>query len=590
MRRLTRRNFVAGAMAGAGTYAVLGGPAILTSRGQVASSGSFTQGVASGEPSPDAITLWTRVEDASGNRRVELEIAREGSLEPGTAGEGKFKDIVHKDTVRIEDGNPIVKTRVEDDDFKPATEYFYRFSTGDESSRVGRFRTTPPADSNDPVRIAFFSCQEFVSGFYHAHRDLAGMDDIDIVLCLGDYIYEQEFDDGGIPARRDPTGEVFTLGEYRAKYNFYQTDQDLLAMRQAHPLMSIWDDHEVEDNYAAMLPGGQATRRPNPYRQRQAAGYRTFFEYMPRFPSGDSDTQIYTSIPLGNAEVFLLDTRQYRDNQVCAPGDSFIALPGCPPTEYNKPGRTLLGKEQLKWLKDGLESSKARFKVVGTQVMIMSLDQVPGNPLNTDGWDGYGDERRELVDHIDENVDGDVTFITGDIHTFFAGDVTRSGRIAPNNPDVEGDGIDGFTPKATEFVGGSISSKGILDRANDDERVRDALDTAANGETLVNNPHIRFSDQAFKGYAIVEAGVRGGLAAPDPDELQVEYRRVCNVDSESDKSVDTLARFRVDRQPVGDGPRVVVLEDRSNTMCGGSSQQGDSTDSEGPGTTTGGTP
>ena len=575
-------------MAGAGTYAILGGPAILTSRGQVASGGSFTQGVASGEPSPDAITLWTRVEDVSGNRRVELEIAREGSIEPG--GEGAFDNVIHRDTVPIADGNPIVKTRV-DDDLEPNTEYFYRFSTGEESSRVGRFRTARPADSNEPVRIAFFSCQEFVSGFYHAHRDLAEMDDIDIVLCLGDYVYEQAFDDDGVPERRDPTGEVFTLGEYRAKYNFYQTDQDLLAMRQAHPLMAIWDDHEVEDNYAAMLPGGQATKRPNPYRQRQAAGYRTFFEYMPRFPSGGSDTRIYTSIPLGNAEVFLLDTRQYRDNQVCAPGDSFVSLPGCPPTEYNKPGRTLLGKDQLEWLKDGLASSDARFKIVGTQVMIMSLDQVPGNPLNTDGWDGYGDERRELVDHIAENVSGEVTFVTGDIHTFFAGDVTRSGRIVPNDGSVEGDGIEGLTPKATEFVGGSITSKGILDRTTEDERVRDALDTGANGEVLVNNPHIRFSDQAFKGYAIVEAGVPPERRADSStDELQVEYRRVCDVSSETDKSVDTLARFRVNGQPVGDGPRVVVLEDRSNTPCDGSSHEGDSTGSEGSGTTTGGAP
>ena len=534
-RRFNRRNFLGGAAAGLGTYAVLGGPAILTSRGAVASGGSFSQSVASGDPGTDAITLWTRVEGISGERTVRLEVFKNSD---GTGG-------VFDAPVPVLADNPIAKVRL--DSLDAGEQYFYRFSTDSDESPLGRFRTARPPDSNEPVKIAFFSCQEFGSGYYLAHRDLAGRDDIDLVVCLGDYVYERAFDTGSPPPGREAqTGETQTLKEYRDTYNFYHTDKDLLAMRAKHPMTAIWDDHEVEDNYAEMLPGGATGDRRIPYRNRMANGYRAFFEYQPRFPVGGNQTRIYRSIRLGNAEVFLLDSRQLRDNQVCSPGDSFAA-PGCPPVEYNKPGRTLLGKEQLGWLKSGLmKPSSATWKIVANQVMIMSLDVGPRNPLNTDSWDGYGDERRELIDHIDREKILNVTFITGDIHTFFAGEVTRSGRIdgtrASPNPTADEVGvITAGERRATEFVGGAVSSKGIADRVGQDQNSNQAAALGGDANVLANNPHIRFSNQAFKGYAILEAG-RGPT---DPD-LHVTYRAVCNV-RDPNSRVDTLAEFRVQR-------------------------------------------
>jgi alkaline phosphatase D len=548
-RLISRRRFLGTAAAGVGAFAV--GPAILTSRGAIAAGGTFGQGVAAGDPATDAITLWTRVEGLSGGSTVRLEIF-ENENETGGVFDG---------SVPVAGGNPIAKVRV--DSLEAGQQYYYRFSTGSDGSRLGRFRTARPPDSNEPVKIAFFSCQEFGSGYYHAHKDLADMDDIDLVVCLGDYIYEKAFDTTPVPERRQ-TGEAQTLEQYRATYDFYHTDQDLLAMRAKHPMTAIWDDHEVEDNYAEMLPGGATEQRKIPYRNRMANGYRTFFEYQPRFPVGGNQTRIYRSIRLGNAELFLLDSRQFRDNQVCSPGDSFAA-PNCPPTEYNKPGRTLLGKEQLAWLKSGLESSSATWKIIGNQVQIMSLDVgSPRNPLNTDSWDGYGDERRELIDHIDDRDIRNVTFITGDIHTFFAGEVTRSGRLggvegAPRPPDTSEGVIEGGVRRATEFVGGSITSKGIADRLQTtDPRPTDAISEGGNAQVRSNNPHIKYSNQSRKGYAIMSTG---GNADRD---LRVEYRAVCNVRDKDDKSVVTLARFQVARGEKA--PQ--VTGDADATPCG----------------------
>lgn len=543
MTRITRRRLLGGAVASAGTYALLGGPAILTSRGQAAAGGKFTQGVASSMPGDDSINLWARVDDLRGEQRVDLEVMDDN------------ESIVFRDSVPVED-NGIVKTRV-DEGLDRGKEYTYRFSTGEDGDD-GSFRTARGDSDEEPIKIAFFSCQEFPVGFYYAHRDLAKMD-VDIVVCLGDYVYETA-DRDSVPGREDPTGtegEVQTLDEYRDKYNFYHSDDDLIAVRRKFPLIAIWDDHEIKNDYAAMVPGSATRNRRATNRDRMADGYRAFFEYMPQTSFDGVRNRIYGSIPLGgNAELFLLDTRQFRTNQVCAPGGELPTLPGCPPSEYNRPGRTLLGDRQRNWLKQALSDSEAKWKIVGNQVMIMSLDQPEGQPLNTDGWDGYGDERRDLIDHIAGEGGGrgveNVTFLTGDIHTFFAGDVTRSGRFTPflpGNPDEPPETGDP-TPQATEFVGGSVTSTGLFDPLSDDERVRDVADAIAKRELNLTNPHIKLADQTYKGYGILTAR---------SDKLEVEFRRVCAVRDPDNDTVDTLAKFEVE-----DGvPSVCTKDDRS---------------------------
>jgi alkaline phosphatase D len=181
--------------------------------------------------------------------------------------------------------------------------------------------------------------------------------------------------------------------------------------------------------------------------------------------------------------------------------------------------------------------------VIGNQVMVASLDAPPRNPLNTDSWDGYGAERAELIDHLARNGIEDVSFVTGDIHTFFAGDVTRTGRQAVRGVD-SGDPVDG-PPRATEFVGGAISSPGIVDRFAVGEAERVAAAAAADAAVLANNPQITYSNQAYKGYGILEAG---------GDELRVRNRAVRDA-RRPDSDVFTLRRFRVE------SGRAVVIDE-----------------------------
>lgn len=528
--RFDRRRFVRGAAIGAGAIAGLDaagtGLALGRDARRIARDGAFRQGVASGEPAPHGITLWTRVEGVGRRQAIGLEVARDRH----------FRRVIHRARPIVEPGRDhTVHVRVAGRMLEPGEEYFYRFHTRHSDSPVGRFRTPFPAGSHEPVRIAFFSCQEFIAGYYHAHADLARQD-VDLVVCLGDYIYEQAYADqasASQPVRSDttaPDGETQTLAEYRAKYSLYHTDPNLIEVRHRFPLVAIWDDHEVEDNYAGTLPGGAATNRRVPFLRRRANGYRAWLEQMPRTRMNPRRT--YRKLALGSTDLFLLDSRQFRDDQPCNPDDSFFSDP-CPPGTTDDPARTLLGARQKTWLKGALRGSRARWKLIGNQVMISSLDAPPRSPLNTDSWDGYGAERAELIDFIaDEGIE-DVAFVTGDIHTFFTAEVTRTGRRA-----TRGDAPDPVNgpARAVEFVGGSVTSPGVVDRVAVNEPERVAAATPIDAGALGNNPHMAYSNQAYKGYAIVDAS---------RDALHVRYRAV-RESRQPQSDVFTLRRFTVE--------------------------------------------
>ncbi len=494
---LTRRAVVGGALATSGAVLLSGGaPGAVARAGRrrprepFLPDGTFGQGVAAGLPGTDEITLWTRVDDVKGNARIRLEVARDRD----------FRNVVLRRDVRVPQiRDHTVHTRIKGRPLRPGEEYFYRFETRRSGSEVGRFRTARPADSREPVRIGYFSCQDYQAGYYGAHRALAEEDDLDLVVCLGDYVYEQTFYDG--PADRKDTlgrdGDAFVvdLPEWREKYRLYKADPDLRAMHAAHPFVSIWDDHEVEDNYAGEErdPAKAPTDRYD-IRDRRRNGYLAFFEYMPRLRAKPVDTRIYGSARFGaTAEVFFLDQRQYRDIQPCG-GELLVP---CPDAETG--ARTYLGARQKEWFKQAVTDSGARWKVVANQLMIMAVDSAPGVTLNVDAWDGYGAERREILEHFRAKGVQDLTFITGDIHTFFAGRVHTNGRAS--GPAV-----------GTEFVGGSVTSHGF-ESFFPDPALRATIATALRAA----NPHIRYTDFENRGYAVLEARTDG---------LKVDYKKV----------------------------------------------------------------
>jgi alkaline phosphatase D len=520
---ITRRTLLARGGIGAGAL-ILGGVPVLadaqrTRRRAVpfARTGAFPQGVASGEPAANGITLWTRL---GGGYRTDRKLLLEISPDPD------FRRVVYRRNVvaRAEKDHAIT-VRVRNRALRPGERYHYRFHTREVDGPVGRFRTMRPADSREPVRIAFFACQKWNAGHYGAHATIAALEDVDLVVCLGDYIYET----GGRDVREDKTGEAGTgfaetLADYRDKYRLYRSDPDLQAMHAAHPFTAIWDDHEVENDYAGDSPGSARERRVE-FPERRHNGYRAFFDYMPigRLGSGFG---LYRSIPIGRtAELFLLDERQYRDDQPCGNED----FAPCP--DAGAPGRELLGPEQLAWLKQGLAGSQATWKLLANQVMVMALETAAGQPINKDQWDGYAAERAELLGFVRDRGIADVAFLTGDVHSFFAGDV----------------GVDGRGPGsvATEFVGGSVTSLGIPEGFQEETGVplsREQFAELAN--VRATNPHIKYDEQLSRGYGVLEARA---------DELLVEYRGV--EARERSTEARTVGRFRVARGV----PRVEVV-------------------------------
>lgn len=347
----------------------------------------------SGEPTPRGITLLTIVDEVSGSGSVRLGVARDRD----------FRNVVLR--WKLPTGRLLghsVKARV--GGLEPDERYYYRFETRDRSSPVGRFQTALPNDSNRPVRFAFFSCSEYTHGYYNAFEVMA-RDDVDFVVCLGDYVYAEAYHPtaGGTGVRDDTIGEpspqgsnyvreALTLADYRAKYALYRSDRALRELHATFPMVAVWDDHEVQDDYAGRAPGGGLDRSKRWSAARRRAGYGAFFEAMPSFPAGGD--RVYRSQRHGrNLDLIMLDQRQYRADQPC--GDA--VAPPC--ADWDRP-RPFLGRRQMDWLKRRLHSSKARWKVIGSQTMMMPAKVTGGSFHAFDSWQGYPREREELLAHI----------------------------------------------------------------------------------------------------------------------------------------------------------------------------------------------
>ncbi len=443
-------------------------------------AGRFPGGVLSGDPEPNAVTLLTTIDDVSGAGTVRLEVARDKA----------FKKVVARREIPT---SPLkgfsVKARVSG--LKPYEDYYYRFSTRTTESRVGRTRTALPPDSNQPVRFAFFSCQEYAHGYYNAHAAMA-RDDLDFVVCLGDYVYAEEYHKvGGTGVRRDKVGVATRLNDYRAKYALYRSDKDLQLMHASFPMVTTWDDHEVIDNYAGGEKDGGLPKSKRYTNDRRKAGYKAFFENMPFQPKVRN--RLYRGLRFGkNVDLLMLDQRQYRDDQPC----NDAVAPAC--ADYDRP-RDFLGRQQMKWTKDRLAASPAAWKIIGNELTMMPTKVLGDSFYTFDGWQGYPREREELLKHILDKKIEDVVFVTGDIHTFIAGDVNTQLGTGKN--------------AALEFVGGSISmtSLGETDLDAGSGTIIKGNDKKPNTpSSLIDalrdiNPWVDVADFDHHGYGRIEA-------------------------------------------------------------------------------------
>jgi alkaline phosphatase D len=478
----TRRQFLAGALAAGATLPLAGwgppacAPAQPPPLPPSLPDGLFALGVASGDPLPHAVVLWTRLAPAptqgGGMPAVDVpvrwEVAEDEGfrrgVKRGTAvAEARFAHSVHVDADRL----------------APGHWYFYRFMVGDQVSPVGRTRTAPARGHKaDRLRFLFASCQNWQSGFWPlwAH---APADDPDVVLHLGDYIYEGGAGTGPSIVRPHNGPEIITLDDYRNRYGLYKGDPALQGIHAACPWIVTWDDHEVENNYAGLVP--QFPNEAPQFPARRAAGYQAWWEHMPvrMAPPTGPDLKIYRSLDWGRlARFHVLDGRQYRSDQPCADGAADTG-PTCP--DRVAATQTMLGSDQEAWIGAGLAESRATWDVLANQTVMTSLP-FAGVFYNRDQWDGYAAARTRLFDQFRAGGVENAVVLTGDIHA------AGAGSLVDENPD----GTSSTVAVGTELVGSSISS-----------RFDDALADVA--EQLIRAlPHIAFADVRRRGYMICD--------------------------------------------------------------------------------------
>ncbi len=468
-------------------------------------SDPFTLGIASGDPLPDRVILWTRL--TLDPIRVDTLPDVDIPITWEVARDADFQQIV---TSGWEYATPQLAHSVHIDVTGLASDtwYFYRMRVGDQwESPIGRTRTLPaPTSSPERFRVALASCQKYRDGYYNAHVHLAE-EDIDLLFFVGDYIYESGIGEDSI--RQHEADSPVTLDQYRNRYGHYKSDPDLRLPHTRFPWVTTWDDHEVVNDYAGLHIGGASEEEAL---QRRRAAYQAYYEHLPLrvpLPSDFAHLGIYRSFEFGDlASVSVLDTRQYRDAQPC--GDRIGRV--C--AEAEEPGRTILGAEQKAWLKNRLQQSRAVWNVVAQQVVFGPL-RFGRVLLNPDQWDGYAVERQEMLDLFAQL--GNVVVLTGDIHA------AAFASLPKNAKDLASGTV------AYEVVCTSISSGGEFNL----DAVRDLL--------LPENPHIHHLNASNRGYAIIDFR---------RDKVTVEYRIVDTV-AVRGAALSTDARFRIDRATLG---------------------------------------
>jgi len=506
----------------------LAAPALIgcaTSAAPTWTSDPFSLGVAAGDPASDGFVLWTRLapdpvsadpKQPGGlpNRlaKTNIEIAYEIAADPN------MREILRRGAAVAEAAHAH-SVHLEIHGLAPGRPYWYRFTSGAAQSRIGKAASLPARGARvDALRFAFVSCSNYEQGYFSAYRHLAD-EQPDLVLFLGDYIYEYI-------ERRRPTVrlhsdgvEATTLATYRNRYAQYRRDADLQRLHATAPMLVTWDDHEVDNDYAGEWSATFAD--PVKFAARRAAAYQAFYEHMPlrpqRYDARAHAIRLHDRFAFGDlVEFSVADPRQYRARQACSippdrGGGRLETLARC--AEIADPSRSFLGLDQERWLMDGLGGAKARWNVVAQSTLMAQWRQRTreGEPaFSTDNWNGYPASRARLLRHIRDARISNPVVIGGDVHSFWANDL-KLDFDDPKSPTV-----------GTEFVATSITSAG----PNHDTYAK----------YLPDNPHVKFFDSRKRGYASVELA-RG--------RMTTRFRAVSDV-RKADASVTTLKSFTVE--------------------------------------------
>ena len=466
----------------------------------------FKVGVASGDPTPDGFVIWTRLAPdplaGGGMQRTNVEVRWQVAHDEAMtriAAEGTAvatADLAHS-------------VHVEVPGLEPDRWYFYRFTATGEASPVGRARTAPRADAlAERLRFTFASCQHFETGYFTAYDHML-RESLDLVVHLGDYIYEGAAKPKAFRQHVGP--HLKTLADYRDRHAQYKTDEHLQAAHAMCPWLVTWDDHEFANNCAGAI-SEKLDEPPEVYLPRRAAAYQAYYEHMPlrraQLPSGP-DCKLYRKVSYGRlAEFAVLDTRQYRSDQPCGDGNK----PPC--DQVYDPHSTLLGPAQEGWLYDTLKASSGKWNVLAQQIMMARVDRKPGDieGFSMDQWPGYEANRQRLLKFFGERPQLNPIVIAGDIHCNWANNLRADDR-REKSPIV-----------ASEFVGTSITSGG-----DGGEQRKDTP------QVLSENSAVQFFNDE-RGYVLCEA---------TPQRWSTHYRTMPFV-TKPDAPIQTRATFVVE--------------------------------------------
>ncbi|MER5524676.1 alkaline phosphatase D family protein [Streptomyces sp. NPDC002677] len=494
-----RRTVVKAAAATAG-IAVVAAPLAAALPARAASDApAFLHGIASGDPLPDGVLLWTRV-TPSPDATPGSGVGADTEVSWIVATDKALTNVVSRgSTTATAASDHTVKADIRG--LAPATDYWFRFSAGGTDSAVARTRTAPAADAAvSGLRFGVVSCANWEAGYFASYRHLAARGDLDAWLHLGDYIYEYGTGEYGtrdtVVRPHAPAHEIITLADYRTRHGKYKTDTDLQALHAKAPVIAIWDDHEFANDSWSGGAENHTEGTEGTWTARQAAAKQAYFEWMPVRPAIAGTT--YRRLRFGKlADLSLLDLRSFRSQQVSTGSGS-----------VDDPDRTITGRAQLDWLKAGLKASDTTWRLVGNSVMIspfaigsLSADLLKplakllglpqdGLALNTDQWDGYTDDRRELLAHLRSNAIGNTVFLTGDIHMAWANDVPVDAGTYPLSASA-----------ATEFVVTSVTSDNLDDLLKVSPG---AVSTVAAPIIQLANRHVHWVDTDRHGYGILD--------------------------------------------------------------------------------------
>lgn len=458
---------------------------------------SFTHGVASGDPLTDAVILWTRAvptDPSNSKARIRYRIAEDPAL----------SRIV--DTGIVEsDARQDWTVKLDLQGLLPGHAYYYRFESATEQSPVGRARTAA-SGSPDRLRLAFVTCANYIAGYFHAYRRVAERSDLHAVVHLGDYIYENGTQDELRPHL--PAHELLNLSDYRSRYSQQRSDPDLQELHRQHPMIWIWDDHEVCNNAWSSGASNHDDATDGSYPERRRAAMQAAFEWMPiRAPDPADPTRVWRAFRFGDlADLTMIDARHYGRDRPATPNTLFgESLPAFTQTgEFASSSRQILGAKQESWLVSQLSANTARWQLIGNQIYFSPLKLI-GAPrainggglyLSNDKWDGYDPARARILKAMAER--DNVVILTGDAHEAYAFEVSDD----PNGGTYNA--LTGEGAVAVEFVATSITSRGDLPRGNGVTAALAALQANAEQLLRLTNPHLKYYQNTLNGYLLLD--------------------------------------------------------------------------------------